>query len=60
MFTGRNELVHEAVQELSQNKQAHIAILGAGGMGKTALALHILEHETVKEKIQGKDILCSL
>ena len=30
VFTGRNELIVEAVQELCQNKQAHIAILGAG------------------------------
>ena len=54
VFTGRNELIAEAVQELCQNRQAHIAILGAGGMGKTALALHILKHEAVKEKFRDK------
>lgn len=54
VFTGRNELMAEAVQELCQNKQAHIAILGAGGMGKTALALHILKDEAVKERFRDK------
>lgn len=44
----------EAVQEMCQNKQAHIAILGAGGMGKTALALHILKDEGVKEKFGNR------
>lgn len=52
VFTGRNELVAEAVHELCQAKQAHMAILGAGGIGKTALALHIMKDEVIKEKFR--------
>lgn len=54
LFTGRDDLLAEAVQESCQNEKAHIAILGAGGLGKTALALHILETETAKNKFGDK------
>ncbi|KAE9388328.1 TPR-like protein [Gymnopus androsaceus JB14] len=37
---------------LCQGDQVHLAILGAGGMGKTSLALHIMEHAKVGEKFQ--------
>ncbi|KAE9398045.1 TPR-like protein [Gymnopus androsaceus JB14] len=46
--------VFTAAQQLCQNQQAHLAILGAGGMGKTALALHIMKDEGVKDKFKDK------
>ncbi|KIK56211.1 hypothetical protein GYMLUDRAFT_821536 [Collybiopsis luxurians FD-317 M1] len=53
VLTGRDELIGEAVHKLCQDEPAHLAILGAGGMGKTSLALHILKNEQVREKFQA-------
>ncbi|KAF5361177.1 hypothetical protein D9758_009061 [Tetrapyrgos nigripes] len=50
VFTGRSHLVEEAVNILCGTKQVHIAILGAGGIGKTSVALYIMENPLVKEK----------
>ncbi|KAE9390535.1 TPR-like protein [Gymnopus androsaceus JB14] len=52
VFTGRDELVTEGVEKFCSRDQAYLAILGAGGMGKTSLALHIMEHADVREKFQ--------
>ncbi|KAE9409596.1 hypothetical protein BT96DRAFT_529610 [Gymnopus androsaceus JB14] len=54
VFTGRDELVIAGVEMLCKRDQAHLAILGAGGMGKTSLALHIMEHVDVRQKFQEK------
>ncbi|KAE9406866.1 TPR-like protein [Gymnopus androsaceus JB14] len=50
VLTGRDELVTEGVDKLCKRDQTHLAILGAGGMGKTSLALHIMEHTDVRKK----------
>ncbi|KIK50846.1 hypothetical protein GYMLUDRAFT_50958 [Collybiopsis luxurians FD-317 M1] len=55
VLTGRDELIEEAVHKLCQDNPVHLAILGAGGMGKTSLALHILKNKQVKEKFQDVD-----
>ncbi|KAE9409619.1 hypothetical protein BT96DRAFT_1012575 [Gymnopus androsaceus JB14] len=52
VFTGRDELVIAGVEMLCKRDQAHLAILGAGGMGKTSLALHIMENVDVRQKFQ--------
>ncbi|KAE9408390.1 TPR-like protein [Gymnopus androsaceus JB14] len=54
VFTGRDNLVTEGVEMLCKKGQAHLAILGAGGMGKTSLALHVMEHADVRKKFQEK------
>ncbi|KAF5347058.1 hypothetical protein D9758_011610 [Tetrapyrgos nigripes] len=50
VFTGRSKLVEEAVNILCGTNQVHIGILGAGGIGKTSVALHIMEDPLIKEK----------
>ncbi|KAE9408385.1 TPR-like protein [Gymnopus androsaceus JB14] len=54
VFTGRDNLVTEGVEMLCKRDQAYLAILGAGGMGKTSLALHVMEHADVRKKFQEK------
>ena len=44
----------KAVEKLVKNEPAHLAILGTGGMGKTALALYIIKDLKVKEKFEGR------
>ncbi|KAF5365132.1 hypothetical protein D9757_012604 [Collybiopsis confluens] len=53
-FVGREKITEEAVAKLLQKEPAHLAILGAGGMGKTALALHIIKNADVKNKFHDK------
>ena len=45
---GRNELV-EKVIELAENLEP-IALIGAGGVGKTSIALAVLHHSRIKER----------
>jgi tetratricopeptide (TPR) repeat protein len=45
---GRDELVGEVV-ELAENFEP-IALIGAGGIGKTSIALTVLHHDRVKER----------
>ena len=47
-FFGREELVEEIVG-LAENLQP-IALIGAGGIGKTAIALAVLHHNRIKER----------
>ncbi|KAF5338674.1 hypothetical protein D9758_018034 [Tetrapyrgos nigripes] len=54
VFTGRSNLVTEAVNILCETNQVHIAILGAGGIGKTSVALHIMENPQIKGKFAGR------
>ncbi|THU95101.1 hypothetical protein K435DRAFT_612359, partial [Dendrothele bispora CBS 962.96] len=50
VFKGRGELVEQGVDILSQQTPKFLAILGAGGMGKTSLALHIINSSLLKDK----------
>ena len=47
IFFGRDEIVSDFSSRIVHNQQTRIAILGAGGIGKTATALHILHHKDV-------------
>ncbi|THV04642.1 hypothetical protein K435DRAFT_902145 [Dendrothele bispora CBS 962.96] len=53
IFKGREELVEQGVHILCQQSLRFLAILGAGGMGKTSLALHIMNATSVKDKFTG-------
>ncbi|THU80183.1 hypothetical protein K435DRAFT_874649 [Dendrothele bispora CBS 962.96] len=50
VFKGREDLVEQGVAILCQEALRFLAILGAGGMGKTSLALHILNSDLVQNK----------
>ncbi|THV04103.1 TPR-like protein [Dendrothele bispora CBS 962.96] len=50
VFKGREELVEQGVAILCQQALRFLAILGAGGMGKTSLALHIMDSDLVQKK----------
>ncbi|KAF7978282.1 hypothetical protein HWV62_1132 [Athelia sp. TMB] len=50
LFYGRDELVKELAELCSGSEQQNIAILGAGGLGKTSTALHVLHHADVIKK----------
>ncbi|KAF5344746.1 hypothetical protein D9758_015284 [Tetrapyrgos nigripes] len=62
VFTGRSHLVEEAVKLLCEANQVHIAILGTGGIGKTSVALHIMENAMIKKKFvrRGYFIPCEI
>jgi tetratricopeptide (TPR) repeat protein len=47
MFFGRDELLSELVSLIIHNDQTRLALLGAGGMGKTSTALHVLHHADI-------------
>ncbi|THU85322.1 TPR-like protein [Dendrothele bispora CBS 962.96] len=50
VFKGREDLVEQGVAILCQQALRFLAILGAGGMGKTSLALHIMDSHLVQNK----------
>ncbi|THU80022.1 hypothetical protein K435DRAFT_874816 [Dendrothele bispora CBS 962.96] len=54
VFKGREQLVEQGVDILSQQALRFLAILGAGGMGKTSLALHIMDSIPLKNKFAGR------
>lgn len=50
IFYGRDELILKLAEILSSEPRPRISILGAGGMGKTSTALHLIHHELVAER----------
>jgi len=52
IFYGRDELVEKTSKLLSSEAALHMCILGPGGMGKTSLALAIIESPLIKAKFQ--------
>ncbi|KZP29399.1 hypothetical protein FIBSPDRAFT_192575 [Athelia psychrophila] len=47
IWFGRGDIVSSLAAIITGNKNPRIAILGAGGMGKTATALHLIRNEAV-------------
>ncbi|THU94273.1 hypothetical protein K435DRAFT_860717 [Dendrothele bispora CBS 962.96] len=50
VFKGKDDLVDQGVDILCRQALRFLAILGAGGMGKTSLALHIINSTAVEQK----------
>ncbi|KAF9781822.1 hypothetical protein BJ322DRAFT_247645 [Thelephora terrestris] len=51
-FFGREEMI-EKVVGMAENLEP-IALIGAGGIGKTSIALTVLDHSRIKERFGGK------
>ncbi|KAF7971748.1 hypothetical protein HWV62_20001 [Athelia sp. TMB] len=47
IFCGRENLLSNLVEIMTCNERPRIAILGAGGLGKTSIALHLIHDEAV-------------
>ncbi|KAK0506758.1 hypothetical protein EDD18DRAFT_1273820 [Armillaria luteobubalina] len=66
IFLGRDDLVQEGIANLLADSPHSIIIMGFGGMGKTSLALKILNDEAVEAKYGAHryfipcDIVCSV
>ncbi|THU84578.1 TPR-like protein [Dendrothele bispora CBS 962.96] len=54
IFFGRDPLIKAGVDYVINNAQAFLAILGPGGIGKTALAQKIIEMKVIKEKFEKR------
>ncbi|THU95326.1 TPR-like protein [Dendrothele bispora CBS 962.96] len=54
VFEGREELVKQGINILCEQALRFLAILGAGGMGKTSLAFHIMKSDLVQTKFAGR------
>jgi tetratricopeptide (TPR) repeat protein len=54
IFFGRDEVVSNFASLIVQNDQTRLAILGAGGIGKTSAALHILHHRDVVTRYEDR------
>jgi tetratricopeptide (TPR) repeat protein len=53
VFHGRDSLVEEISQSLMEEETARVCILGPGGMGKTSVALAVVELSLIKERFPG-------
>lgn len=49
-FYGRDGIVDDIVDTLLNEEHRHIALLGAGGMGKTSIAIVVMRHARIVEK----------
>ncbi len=50
VFHGRDQLVQELTQLLSEEMTSRVCVLGPGGMGKTSLALAVVESPLVQDR----------
>ncbi|KZO96334.1 hypothetical protein CALVIDRAFT_459223, partial [Calocera viscosa TUFC12733] len=55
-IVGRNDVINSIVPILSDEEPGRVAILGAGGIGKTTVALAVLDDERVKAKFQDNRV----
>ncbi|KZP09212.1 hypothetical protein FIBSPDRAFT_964138 [Athelia psychrophila] len=54
LWFGRDEIVSTLAEIITGNENPRLAILGAGGMGKTATALHVIHHEAVVARYRDR------
>ncbi|KZP29433.1 TPR-like protein [Athelia psychrophila] len=54
IWFGRDGIISSLAEIITGNENPRIAILGAGGMGKTATALHLIRHEAVVARYRDR------
>ncbi|KZP16418.1 TPR-like protein [Athelia psychrophila] len=54
IWFGRDEIVSTLAEIIAVNENPRLAILGAGGMGKTSTALHVTHHEAVVARYKDR------
>jgi len=59
VFHGRDAFVEPLIRLLDQNETARIAILGAGGLGKTTIALWLLHNAAVSKRYGKRRLFIS-
>lgn len=55
IFYGRETVIEDIARRITAEGNPHVAILGPGGMGKTSVALAVMERDEVKAKF---DTIC--
>ena len=53
IFHGRDDLVEEIAQWLVKKETARVCLLGPGGMGKTSVALAVIERPSIRHQFPG-------
>ena len=56
VFHGRNAIIEEITQLLVKEETSRVCILGAGGMGKTSVALGVVEQPLINARFLPKNI----
>ena len=57
VFHGRDVTIEEITQLLIKKETSHVCILGAGGMGKTSVALAVVEQSVIKTRFPPENIV---
>ena len=57
VFHGRDVIVEEITQLLIKEETSRVCILGAGGMGKTSVALGVVERSLIKARFLPENIV---
>ena len=57
VFHGRDDIIEEITQLLIKEETSRVCILGAGGMGKTSVALGVVEQSLIKARFLPENIV---
>ena len=57
VFHGRDAIIEEITKLLVKEETSRVCILGAGGMGKTSVALGVVEQRLIKARFLPKNIV---
>ncbi|TRM65501.1 hypothetical protein BD626DRAFT_582523 [Schizophyllum amplum] len=57
VFVGRDALLADTVEKIRSQNNSHTAILGPGGIGKTAFALAVFHHPDLRAKFKDRRVI---